>query len=260
MSSSRPLRPVRRQGVDPGVFAARAIGRSPEEHERLERMLAARRRRRDATDSGLPATAVAIAEQEGRLRQEEELRRLEELRQLEELRWGREQLRQQLQLRSAEDIVRQRQGGHGGLLLPPPWPPSPPWRHLPALDGSTAQRRAALLAPFGFERRRPARRRLCRGKGWHRKGWRDLGMMWINVKAGSEYTRGQDVRQDSTLKDFVRQVQSRSSYGPLFLFCFSLLACFADAWPSCMQSSIHPYLVPQCNGTRLYRLGCKGYV
>ncbi|KAI1361977.1 hypothetical protein F5Y08DRAFT_286614 [Xylaria arbuscula] len=49
--------------------------------------------------------------------------------------------------------------------------------------------------------------RNVRGAGWHRRGYRDHGNMWINVKAGSYgYTREMDVYENEGLADFVRTI------------------------------------------------------
>ncbi|KAI1108815.1 hypothetical protein F5Y14DRAFT_434688 [Nemania sp. NC0429] len=46
-----------------------------------------------------------------------------------------------------------------------------------------------------------------RGAGWHRRGYRSHGHMWINVKEGSYgHTRGTDVHENRTLSDFVKDV------------------------------------------------------
>ncbi|KAJ7600745.1 hypothetical protein C8J56DRAFT_16658 [Mycena floridula] len=50
-------------------------------------------------------------------------------------------------------------------------------------------------------------RRNVRGAGWHRRGYRDAGCMWINVKLGSYgHVRGQDVQEDMSINDFWNQV------------------------------------------------------
>ncbi|ROW11472.1 hypothetical protein VMCG_01164 [Cytospora schulzeri] len=194
-------------GVHPAVFAARAVGRSPEEHEKLERMLAARR----ARGTSSPAVAyvrrrmngsgdVAAEQEELRRQQEQEQRQLEVPRQ-----GGRAEEEEIARFRAS--AAPQRQCDHR--------PSSSPLRQ--ALDGSAAQRRTALLAPFGFTRGRPAKG-YARGAGWHRRGWRDMGEMWIDVKIGSEYTEGQDVDEDLTMEGFVEQVQidfqERTDYRP----------------------------------------------
>lgn len=71
-----------------------------------------------------------------------------------------------------------------------------------------AQRRAALLAPFGVTGGRRRAKGKSKGAGWHKRGYRDDGgYMWINVKEGEECTKGQDVWENATLADFVLQVQ-----------------------------------------------------
>ncbi|KAI4597647.1 hypothetical protein KJ359_004351 [Pestalotiopsis sp. 9143b] len=47
--------------------------------------------------------------------------------------------------------------------------------------------------------------RKVRGSGWHRKGYRDLGCMWINVNEG-HYTRGRDVGESDSLADFAHDL------------------------------------------------------
>ncbi|ROW18372.1 hypothetical protein VPNG_00081 [Cytospora leucostoma] len=215
--SSSPLQPTLRPGVDPAAFAARAIGRTPEEHEQLERMLAERRRaRRTGVRFPHRDIDIAAAERESLRRQEERqrevLRRREEyhrevcrldeerqreLRRLDEL----QQIEAAAEHFRANAEAHRRRADRSLPISSAPEPSRP-------LEGSTAQRRAALLAPFGFTRRRPAKGASCRGSGWHKKGWRFMGEMWINVKVGGEYTRGQDVDEDLTLAGFVEQIQS----------------------------------------------------
>lgn len=78
-------------------------------------------------------------------------------------------------------------------------------------DGRTkAQIRAALLGPFGYVRRHPLRGQTNRGSGWHKKGYRSCGDMWINVKRSSVSYRGEDFDENMTLASFVRRIQSRS--------------------------------------------------
>ncbi|OTA80336.1 hypothetical protein M434DRAFT_38013 [Hypoxylon sp. CO27-5] len=48
-----------------------------------------------------------------------------------------------------------------------------------------------------------------RGAGWHRRGYRDHGNMWINVKEGSYgAVHGMDVNENATLASFVMAVES----------------------------------------------------
>jgi len=43
----------------------------------------------------------------------------------------------------------------------------------------------------------------ARGRGWHKKGYRDMGNMWINIRRGSYgHTRGMEVNESSTIKEF----------------------------------------------------------
>ncbi|KAI0521121.1 hypothetical protein F5B22DRAFT_597720 [Xylaria bambusicola] len=49
--------------------------------------------------------------------------------------------------------------------------------------------------------------RKVRGAGWHKRGYRDLGNMWINVRDGSYgHTRGRDVYENQTLSQFAQFV------------------------------------------------------
>ncbi|KAI1209547.1 uncharacterized protein F4807DRAFT_96880 [Annulohypoxylon truncatum] len=60
--------------------------------------------------------------------------------------------------------------------------------------------------------------RKVKGAGWHRRGWRERGNMWINVKEGSYgAVRGMDVNENATLASFVSTVatyQERSECYP----------------------------------------------
>ncbi|GAW20519.1 hypothetical protein ANO14919_100250 [Xylariales sp. No.14919] len=50
-------------------------------------------------------------------------------------------------------------------------------------------------------------RRNVRGAGWHKRGYRDYGCMWINVRQGSYgHTRGTDAPENQTLTAFVKSV------------------------------------------------------
>ncbi|KAL6309930.1 hypothetical protein BKA93DRAFT_756838 [Sparassis latifolia] len=50
-------------------------------------------------------------------------------------------------------------------------------------------------------------RRNARGAGWHKRGYRDNGCMWINVRRGSYgHIRGQDVNDSSTISEFWNDV------------------------------------------------------
>ncbi|KAI0828430.1 hypothetical protein F5Y06DRAFT_223453 [Hypoxylon sp. FL0890] len=52
-------------------------------------------------------------------------------------------------------------------------------------------------------------RRNVRGAGWHRRGYRDYGDMWINIKEGSYgAVHGMDVNENATLASFVKLVAS----------------------------------------------------
>ncbi|KAJ3578480.1 hypothetical protein NPX13_g2081 [Xylaria arbuscula] len=65
----------------------------------------------------------------------------------------------------------------------------------------------ALGIPPGRKSKPTYSPRNVRGAGWHRRGYRDHGNMWINVKAGSYgYRRGMNVYENEGLADFVRTV------------------------------------------------------
>lgn len=215
-------------GVDPTKFARRAIGRSPEEHAALERVLAERRRRRGLAGGGSGGTStssrsrarsrspragpsgerVDLAQQrralERREREFEQQQREHLLRlrvqehDLEQRRRRQErQLAAQEQELAARAQAQQVVGGLSGI--------DEDQAALLALP--VAQRRAALLAPFGVTGARRRAKGDSKGAGWHKKGYRDAGDMWINVREGEECTKGQDVYEGSTLADFVLQVQ-----------------------------------------------------
>lgn len=222
MSSSQAQPPP---GVDPTKFARRAIGRSPEEHAALERVLAERRRRRGLAEGGRcgstgrrarsrsprsePSEERAdLAQQRRDLeRREREFEQQQRKHQLwleiqeHDLQQRRRRQEQQLAVKERELAAQaQAQRAASGL------PEVDENNDLPVL--SVAQRRAAILAPFGVTgRRRPAKGK-SKGAGWHKRGYRDdCGDMWINVREGEGCTKGQDVDECSTLADFVLQVQ-----------------------------------------------------
>ncbi|KAI1412221.1 hypothetical protein F5Y13DRAFT_49051 [Hypoxylon sp. FL1857] len=60
--------------------------------------------------------------------------------------------------------------------------------------------------------------RNVRGAGWHRRGYRNRGNMWINVKQGSYgAVQGMDVNENETLASFAKSVasfQKRGEYYP----------------------------------------------
>lgn len=214
-------------GVDPTKFARRAIGRSPEEHAALERVLAERRRRRGLAEGG--SGGINSSNTRGRSRspragpgderadlaqQRRALERRErelEQQQRDHLLWleiqehdlQQRRRRQERQLLAQEQELAARAQAHrvdgtqsnideGQALLALP----------------VAQRRAAVLAPFGVTGGRRRATGKSKGAGWHKRGYRDDGgYMWINVREGEECTKGQDVHEGSTLADFVQQVQ-----------------------------------------------------
>ncbi|KAL1855909.1 hypothetical protein Daus18300_010888 [Diaporthe australafricana] len=226
MSSSQARPPP---GVDPIKFARRGIGRSPEEHAALERVLAERRRRRGATANGSGSSsrrrsrspAARLAEEQADLARQRwaledrewqfKQRREFAWRQLERVSWLEEQQRD---LNRREEEL-EAQGRQLSAL--------PPIRRVAAglvvedaeIDAGQAlltlpipQRRAEMLAPFGVTGARRRAKGKSKGAGWHKRGYRDdMGDMWINVKEGDICTKGQDVSEKATLADFVRQVQ-----------------------------------------------------
>ncbi|KAI3396837.1 hypothetical protein diail_11608 [Diaporthe ilicicola] len=242
--SSSPAQPP--PGVDPIMFARRNVGRSPEEHAALERALAERRRRRGAPASdsssrrrsrspaarraeelaNLAQRRWALEEREQAL--EERVRALQEweqaLHEREQALHEREQalhereraFAQWLEEQEFELMVRrqeQDQRAVAGLVMDDA--EIDPDQALLALP--VAQRRAAILAPFGVTGGRPRAKGKSKGAGWHKRGYRDsLGCMWINVKVGDMCTKGQDVSERSTLAGFVQRVQmsqENSDYG-----------------------------------------------
>lgn len=264
MSSSQAQPPP---GVDPTKFARRAIGRSPEEHAALERVLAERRRRRGVTDSGIgggsssrtrsrsPAVGPSdgradLAQQRRALERRErefEQQRREHLLRLEiqehDLLQRRRRQEEQLAARERElelAALAQARRAAGGLAEA-----GDEGRAMPAV--SVAQRRAALLAPFRVTDVRRRAKGKSKGAGWHRRGYRDDGgYMWVNVKEGEECTKGQDIYESSTLADFVREVQSECRY---------LLDSLSRRRP--VADSISTRSVPR--GLRLWVSGAAGY-
>ncbi|KAI0099795.1 hypothetical protein GGR51DRAFT_534416 [Nemania sp. FL0031] len=75
-----------------------------------------------------------------------------------------------------------------------------------------------------------------RGAGWHRRGYRDHGMMWINVRTGSYGpTCGRDEGENETLSKFVESIFSSNErkypegwYCDLFFRKKSLTRCLVD--------------------------------
>lgn len=226
MSTSQAQPPP---GVDPTKFARRAIGRSPEEHAALERVLAERRRRRGLAEGGSGGSSNSRArsrspqarpseeradlaqqrralerrEREFEKQQREHLLRLE----VQEHNLQQRRLRQEQQLAAQERELAARAQAQrvvGGL------PEIDEDQALLALP--VAQRRTAILAPFGVTGGRRRAKGKSKGAGWHKRGYRDDGgYMWINVKEGEECTKGHDVHEGSTLAEFVREVQREYS-------------------------------------------------
>ncbi|KAI1765479.1 hypothetical protein GGR53DRAFT_261504 [Hypoxylon sp. FL1150] len=64
------------------------------------------------------------------------------------------------------------------------------------------------IGPYNWSQRQ------VRGSGWHKRGWRDRGSMWINVKQGSYgAVQGMDVNENATLARFVSDVASGQQTG-----------------------------------------------
>ena len=66
-------------------------------------------------------------------------------------------------------------------------------------------------------------RRSCRGKGWHRKGYRDGGCMWLNLKRAyceGPFTRGADYNENMTIGEM--RLQAVSQYLSPFLAAWVL--------------------------------------
>jgi hypothetical protein len=62
------------------------------------------------------------------------------------------------------------------------------------------------MAPVRIHRaRRASGLRNVRGSGWHKKGYRSIGAMWINVNEGT-YTRGRDVCEFEKLASLDREL------------------------------------------------------
>lgn len=215
MSSSQAQPPP---GVDPTKFARRAIGRSPEEHAALERVLAERRRRRGPAERGSGSSGSGRARsrspKSGPSEERADLARQRRDLERREREFERQQREHQLWLEVQEHDLQQRRRRQEQELAA--------WAQaervaggLPEIDEDqallalpVAQRRAALLAPFGVTGSRRRAKGKSKGAGWHKRGYRDDGgYMWINVKEGEECTKGQDVWEGATLADFLLQVQ-----------------------------------------------------
>lgn len=181
MSSSQAQPPP---GVNPTNFARRAIGRSPEEHAALERVLAERRRRRGVAGRGDGSRARSRSPAAGPSRERADLaqqhreteRRLRELeRQQQEHDLGQRRRRQEQRLAAqGRRIAAQAQAqrvtgglsgvgdGHALLALP------------------VSQRRATLLTPFGSTGVRRRAKGKSEGAGWHKRA-RISGRCWRHV-------------------------------------------------------------------------------
>ncbi|KAI1346236.1 hypothetical protein F5Y01DRAFT_298363 [Xylaria sp. FL0043] len=74
----------------------------------------------------------------------------------------------------------------------------------------------ALGIPPGRKSKPAPTMRNVRGAGWHKRGYRDYGMMWINVREGSYgHTRGMDASENETLTSFVRSVFNKLAGGEI---------------------------------------------
>jgi hypothetical protein len=50
-------------------------------------------------------------------------------------------------------------------------------------------------------------RRTARGAGWHKRGYRDNGNMWLNIKEGSYGpVHGMDVNENSTITELLNLI------------------------------------------------------
>ncbi|KAI1174578.1 hypothetical protein F4777DRAFT_381118 [Nemania sp. FL0916] len=82
----------------------------------------------------------------------------------------------------------------------------------------------ALGIPPGRKSKPQGSMRDVRGAGWHKRGYRSLGAMWINVKecweGSNGHTRGRDVYENETLTSFVRDIfYSNASRYPEGWYC-----------------------------------------
>lgn len=172
MPSSHHLSQLPR--ADPAAVAARAVGRTAAEHAAVEERLAIRRAYRLEPEVARRRTDAARRQ------------------------WQQQQLHHE-----------GKQLQQNALLAAQPraLSPSPSQEHSPPQAG-----RAPAPARWSAAQPRPRKTRLssrkARGAGWHKRGYRDLGGMWINVKAGGA-VRGMDVNENATLKEFVRQVEGK---------------------------------------------------
>lgn len=163
-------------GFDPALSRARSLGRTPEEHVALERMLAVRRARRrqggGAVLSRVRGPTLSMPPPPPSLPPH--------------------------QLHSSPSASRPRRQEAD------PATPAP----VHAAGDSVADIRAELLRPWGYTGRPRRRPRQCKGAGWHKRGYRSVGQMWINTEL-SGCIKGHDYSQEMTLGDFVRTIQSK---------------------------------------------------
>ncbi|KAI1272842.1 hypothetical protein F5Y07DRAFT_280835 [Xylaria sp. FL0933] len=220
---------------------ARAVGRTPEEHAALERALERRRRRNRLSHASSPAISRPVQQHqhhhhhpsqqgneddghvrfqplgangfEGRAEDDREASSpAEVLEYLHEV--------------DDSEIYRIFRIIHAGVE-------SPSWVSESSFYFDYAMFRAKVAAaksgptlpalgiPPGRKSKPAHTMRNVRGAGWHRRGYRDLGMMWINVREGSYgHTRGMDASENESLTSFVRSVfSSRATRYPEGWYC-----------------------------------------
>ncbi|KAI0132426.1 hypothetical protein BJ170DRAFT_592383 [Xylariales sp. AK1849] len=190
-----------------GRCAARAVGRTPEEHAALELVLARRREEERKAVGRRP-----VASRKSRTRS------------------------------TADSSISA--SNPSSMRCPHP---APRQRLLTRMDRMRALVQDASPAPtppsVGAHSRSGRRGRVqlssrsVRGAGWHRRGYRDLGDMWINVKQGTHgCVKGMDVNENASLRSLVREVFDRQGsrypagwYCDVFFRKKSLIRMLADS-------------------------------
>ncbi|EMR63757.1 hypothetical protein UCREL1_9284 [Eutypa lata UCREL1] len=198
----------------------RAIGRTPAEHAALETALAQRRRRRqrDKQDSENEYYRVLLQRQRREQQQREQREQQEQQQQrlatyLQQQQQQQQQREQQMRMQAGWLTVRRQQStttttttgferalqrmrdrveaeAEVGIQGPSPPPPLPSRVNAPRRTGRV-----------NYSSRK------ARGAGWHRRGYRDSGDLWINVREGSYGSvKGRDENENETLRAFVRHV------------------------------------------------------
>lgn len=212
----------------------RAIGRTPAEHAALETALAQRRRRRqrDKQDSENEYYRVLLQRQRREQQQREQREQQEQQQQrlatyLQQQQQQQQQREQQMRMQAGWLTVRRQQSttttttttgferalermrdrveaeAEVGIQGPSPPPPLPSRVNAPRRTGRVSYSS-----------------RKARGAGWHRRGYRDSGDLWINVREGSYGSvKGRDENENETLRAFVRHVFGR------FVCCSPLPPC-----------------------------------